>query len=225
MIIGLDLSLNHYGACLLKEDGSVSNYIFLTNVKKFVDADKDHGHYFDCVKNDGEDSLSHDMRRIYAYGNYLPMFVKGDYVSIEGYAFRSQTNSICQIAELTGEVKYNLYLGSTFVRVHDPLSVKLFATGNGHATKFQMRKEAADYGFALPDGLFKTVKKGQDLDGPGTDVVDAYWLAKLLYIELKLRKGEILLKDLPEHQIQVFNRVTKAYPENILSRGFIHKEQ
>ena len=72
----------------------------------------------------------------------------------------------------------------------------------------------------------KTVhKKGKpdDLDGPLTDIVDAYFLAKLIWIELQVRSGEICLKDLPEHQILTFNRVTKAYPVNLLARPFITK--
>jgi hypothetical protein len=230
LVYGADLSLNHCGICVLNEQGIVKDYYFLTDIKKFYKADKEHGFFQAWKKEDNSDHISFNVYRINQYA-MLPFFnssilTEVAYFSIEGYAFGSITNSLCQIAELTGVIKQKLYEDGHYIRIHDPMSVKMFATGKGNASKTDMRKAAKLNEFELPDSLFKTrkTKKGVDLDGPGTDVIDAFWLAMLLHVEMGLRYGEISIDSLPPHQIQVFNRVTKAYPTNLLSRPFIHKE-
>ena len=59
---------------------------------------------------------------------------------------------------------------------------------------------------------------------PREDIIDAYFILKLLQAELKLRHGLIELKSLSVKQIQAFNRVTKANPTNLLDRDFIEKK-
>jgi hypothetical protein len=52
------------------------------------------------------------------------------------------------------------------------------------------------------------------------DLCDAYGLARLLLLELELRSGITKLSDLNEIEIRVFNRITKAFPVNLLDRDF-----
>jgi len=236
VIVGCDTSLNHGGFCFFDYKGEVTGYRFFHNVKKYVTADPDHGVLTGMKKKPDETSLAYDARRAANYCNLFYAHVVGGGVgpfalvnmcfSIEGYAINmgsKNTNRLLQIAELTGTLKDFIYRCSGMMRIHDPLTVKLFAC-HGKATKLEMRKAAVFDGLVLPDNLFtmKKVKgKGEDLDGPGTDVVDAYWLGKMVVTEMKLRHGLILMSDLPENQIRVFNRVTKTYPVNILARPFI----
>ena len=92
--------------------------------------------------------------------------------------------------------------------------------------------EQASLKFDIPEGLAKIKrskkkKSGlviEDLDGPATDLADAYFLARMLYTELEVRTGRILLSQLDEGERRIFLRVTKAYPVNILDRQFICKE-
>jgi hypothetical protein len=230
MVIGCDISLNHGGFCWFNEKGKVTDWKFFHNVKKYTVAEPLHGYVFNLKKRSEETSHSFDLRRLVFYRELFhdvviveepdPSWVCG-YYSIEGYAIHqgvSSTNRLLQIAELTGSLKELIYHGGGRMRIHDPMSVKMFAL-HGRATKRDMREAAKQDGFELPDALFKETKK--DLDGPGTDVIDAYWLGKMLVMELQLRKGTLLLSDLLPNQIKVFNRVTKSFPVNVLARPFL----
>jgi hypothetical protein len=227
MVIGCDISLNHGGFCLFDVDGSVISWMFFHDVKKYVKAYPEHGILTEMKRGKDETPHAYDVRRASHYAELFskhvahPFRLDGICFSIEGYAIHqgsNSTNRILQIAELTGVLKNIIYTRGGMMRIHDPLSVKMYAY-SGKATKREMREAAGADGFVLPDDLFKETKK--DLDGPGTDVVDAYWLGKMLVTELKLRSGELVMSDLPENQIKVFNRVTKAFPVNVLARPFI----
>jgi len=56
---------------------------------------------------------------------------------------------------------------------------------------------------------------------PKDNIIDAWWIAKLLLTELRLRRGLVMLKDLSEDAIKIFNRVTKSNPTNILATDFL----
>lgn len=239
MVIGCDISLNHGGFCWFDVDGQVVEWKFFHDVKKYISAEPTHGVFTGMKKRPDETSHAYDVRRLV---NYLGMFNShvlcthvpnrsGElYFSIEGYAIgqgSKNTNRLLQIAELTGTLKNQIYTYGGLMRIHDPKTVKMYAC-HGSATKTVMREAASQDGFELPDSLFKVKKvkgKPDDLDGPGTDVIDAYWLGKMLVMELKLRAGEAKVSDLPPHQIQMFNRVTKTFPVNVLCRPFVGDDE
>jgi len=234
-IFGLDLSLDHGGVVCLNKDGSVLDYCFFTSIKKFLTIDPDHAILLSKRgKEESKDTFR--LRRMKEYLEKLMEFehkvstsLFSSYYAIEGYSYLSQTTSICQIAELTGYLKYALFEGGGSIRIHDPLSVKLFATGIGNCSKKDIVKQAR-FNFNIPEGLIKKVvkkskKKGvqEEFDGPGTDIADSYFLARMLYMELQVRQGSILLDQLSEGERRVFLRVTKAHPVNLLDRKFIQK--
>ena len=136
-----------------------------------------------------------------------------DYVAFEGYAFGAKHRGF-EIAEATGDMKRRVYEQGAWMRIYDPMSIKMFATGSGSAKKPDMA------------AAFEKVDSSErpQLSEVNEDIIDAYWVTKLLQIELKLRSGQVHTKNLPEHQVRVFNRVTKTNPENILVRPFIEKE-
>jgi len=238
-IFGLDISLDHGAVVTLNEDGLILDYIYLTSTKKFFDVDPSHSVLLSKRgKDESKDTFR--LRRIDEVIN-APIFlaVQGDasssYFSIEGYSYASQSTSICQIAELTGYLKLLLFRGGGKIRIHAPTTVKQFATGKGNASKKDVAVSALS-NFDIPEGLIqrKTIKKKgktklppeswwEDYDGPVTDIADAYFLARMLYTELKLRSGEITLEKLSENERSQFLRVTKTYPVNILARSFICK--
>jgi len=243
-IFGLDVSLDHGGVVVLDENGKVIDYRYLTTVKKMVDVDSDHSI---LLSKRGKDE-SKDVFRLRRMKEYLHglmdferktssidgasrrPFQISSYYSVEGYSYASKSTSICQIAELTGYLKYSIFRGGGKIRIHEPKSVKLFATNNGGCLKKDMIKQAS-LKFDIPEGLAKIKrskkkKSGlviEDLDGPATDLADAYFLAIMLYVELKVRSGELTLDKLSDGGRRVFLRVTKAYPVNILDRQFICK--
>lgn len=235
-IFGLDISPDHAGAVVLDGKGKVIDYCYFTSVKKLVDVDPQHAV---LLSKKGKDE-SKDVFRLRRFPEFLHGLLNLErrvsttlpptYTSIEGYAYASKTTSICQIAELTGYLKHMIFTGGGRIRIHDPLTVKLFAVGKGNSMKKDIVKKALTE-FDIPEDLIKKkhikkdghVEKVEEYDGPATDLADAYFLAKMMQVELKLRSGELLLKNLSEGERRIFLRVTKAYPVNLLDRSFIHK--
>jgi len=64
-------------------------------------------------------------------------------------------------------------------------------------------------------------KSKNDVDGPGTDVADAYWLADMLRTEQSVRRGTTLVSSLEPRRIEVFNAVSDASPVNVLARPMV----
>ncbi len=235
-IFGLDISLDHGGVVVLNDDGMVIDYLYLTTTKKIAEVDSEHSHLLSKIKKDESKDVFR-LRRMSEYAEALVGFEnrictfppQPEYFSIEGYSYSSQTTSICQIAELTGYLKRLIFTGGGNIRIHDPLTVKLFALNNGKCMKKDIVKVAPDF---FPEGLIKKKmikKKGmsekiEEYDGPATDLADAFFLALMLYKELKLRSGEVMLNKLSEGHRRIFLRTTKAYPVNILDRPFICKD-
>lgn len=235
-IFGQDISLDHGGIVVLNGDGEVVDYCFLTTTKKYIDVDPEHGFLLSKKEKD-EHNETFRLRRMQEYLHKLLNFerrvsliIPPMYFSIEGYSYRSKTTSICQIAELTGYLKHMIFEGGGRIRIHDPSSVKLFATNRGDCLKKDIVKQA-ELNFDIPEGLIKDkkIKKKKtgkiimDFDGPATDIADAYFLARMVYRELQLRSGEVTLKQLDEGERRIFLRVSKAYPVNILDRSFVQK--
>jgi len=234
-IFGLDISLDHGGVVVLGDKGEVIDYRYLTTVKKMADVDPDHSI---LLSKKGKDE-SKDVFRLRRMAEYALRIwsiqptssVHDSYFSVEGYSYASKSTSICQIAELTGYIKCIIFEDGGKIRIHEPRSVKLFATNKGDASK----KEVVVHSFNdFPDALIqrKMIKKKgktslpptqwwEEYSGPATDLADAYFLAKMVYVELKVRSGELTLDKLPENERRIFLRVTKAYPVNILDRPFI----
>lgn len=232
-IVGLDISLDHGGVVILTKEGELENYCALTTVKKYVDVDSEH--VLLLTKQEKEEPKeSFRLRRIEEYWDRLDSFIHQDwgepiYFSVEGYSYSSQSTSICQIAELTGYLKYKIFEKGRFTRIHDPLSVKLFATNKGNCLKKEIVEKVQQY-LSIPQGLIKKKeikKRGEKIEeynGPATDIADAYFLAKMLWTELMVREGKVTLEQLSEGERRIFLRTTKTYPVNLLARPFIHKE-
>lgn len=233
-IFGLDISLDHGGVVVLDKNGKVVDYRYLTTVKKMADVDPDHSILLTKQwKDESKDVFR--LRRMIEYSqrvwNVQPTTcIHNSYYSIEGYSYASRSTSICQIAELTGYIKRRLFEDEGKIRIHDPLTVKLFATGKGNCLKKDVVEAVESGWFDIPEGLVKRKKikkksgeKIEDFDGPATDLADAFFLAKMLYTELKLRDGLVTLSNLSEKERRIFLRVTKAYPVNLLDRPFICK--
>jgi hypothetical protein len=233
-IFGLDISLRHFGFVELDDSGSVVNYSYMIDVKKFEAIDPKHCLFYKMPKD-----LDHETEHFFRIKEILHFLTNQVWptdaftVAIEDYGYASQSTRFAEIAEQTGIVKNMFLAGGGLLRLHDPDSVKLFGAANGHALKKDMVDQLPIIdqkgSVFFPKALLKTISKKvgiknptkvEEYDGPGTDLTDAYWLAQLLRTEMFLRRGQIMLCDLKENQIRVFNRVTKAHPVNILDRPF-----
>jgi Holliday junction resolvasome RuvABC endonuclease subunit len=221
-VIGLDVSLNHWGIVSLL-DGELENYWFVTTENSIVKKLKEHSIFIDLPKRSKEESQIFSIKRLAALEKMLINFLKEhpvDYYGIEDYAFAMQQGSH-QLGEMGGMVRLNLYKAGKLFRLHDPNSIKMFSTGNGSADKNLMEKGLkAKYNIDfLPCNPIS--KNGKMNKAVSEDLYDALAIAKLVWTEVLLRKGNIKLNELTESEIKVFNRVTKSYPVNILARDWL----
>ncbi len=220
-VIGCDLSLNH-SAFVELIDGELSRFRYFTNIVGSAKRSKEHGTRMPLFKGDKQ---TQQMRRLawikkYVRDVILPM--EPDYVGIEDYALSMSHNSH-YLGEGGGIIKTMFFERGIKMRLHDPLSVKMFATHKGNSEKSAMELAVADRWYvsfakynAIPSK--SGVKKNRQTS---EDLADAFCVAQLVWLEIKLRAGLILLESLHPKEIQVFNRVTKMYPNSLLSREWI----
>ena len=148
-------------------------------------------------------------------------FIKdSDYISMEDYAYGAN-GVVFDIGEFVGYIKMGIYKRGIPLRLYDPLSNKKFATKHGDSDKISMYNSFCNLKEQKPNLDHLPEPNKSSGVSPTSDIVDAYFLCDLLRTELQLRKGIITLKDLPEHKIEIFNRVTKNRPVNILSTDFL----
>jgi len=235
LIAGIDISKTHY-AIVIKEifaDTGISsiNYSFAMTTKNLVKQAEKKGfqaHYIrnftwwkKNVTNNPHDyncylcksigaALEKDLKYFVSTGR---AHTDDKFIAFEGYAFAG-SGQLLQIAEVTSIAKQLFYQHNWKIRIHDPLTVKLWATGHGNAEKDLLKKNAIEDGLEIPPFLFNHVIS--------YDICDAYFLMKIMETELQVRKNPMLMNDLNDNQKRIFNRVTKSYPTNLLDRSFIY---
>ena len=173
------------------------------------------------LHHNAKKNFRNDMDRFYFLRDKVEEFMYGsnvpEYVAIEGYAMGGM-GKVFNIAEATVMTKIMIYDNGTPLRIYTPSAIKKFATGNGSAGKVSMFQQ-----FNKDPQMLLDLRHLTDLKNPQEDIIDAYWIMRLLQTELKLRNGIISLRDLTQKQIEVFNAVSKSNPTNILVRDFLEK--
>ncbi|MFA5484939.1 MAG: hypothetical protein WC260_01695 [Candidatus Pacearchaeota archaeon] len=214
-IAGIDYSKNSPGVVILELDENfdtkASDYIGFSSVKKIATSNKNILYY-------KKDQFNNDYDQyIWIRDSIMDKLSNVDFVAFEGYAFGA-SGKVFDIAETTATMKIQLYEKGIPFRIYEPTVVKMFATGKGNAGKVEMNEAYKK--------LFDPMELYQlpELKSPKEDLIDAFYICKLLQKELMLRYGIVDLKSLPVKQIEIFNRCTKSNPVNILSRDFIVKK-
>lgn len=163
------------------------------------------------------------IKQFLFYSDHIMEFLKDcEYVAFENYAFGG-TGMLAHIGESTGILKRELYLRGIKVTTYPPTRIKIFATTKGNADKPMMCKQFLhDEIWEFPKSFYNDKKKC--FKSPYEDIIDAYYICTLLHLELKLRFGYELMSNLQEHEIKVFNTVTKTEPVNILAKDFVFKQ-
>lgn len=223
IICGADLSMNGSGLfkSVLDDDLNYVSFSSLgfSTIKKICQESKNIVHY-------KREQFNNDLEKHSFFADNISKFVNDcNYVAIEGASFASK-GILFNIGEFTGIIKKVIYDNKIKMRIYDPNSVKCIGCGIGNATKGDMYNSFLKVAGELANLEIKNLppleesehKKGKS---PLTDLVDAYFLMEFLRLELKLRRGLIELKNLPEKTIAVFNRVSKKYPINLLDTKFI----
>lgn len=215
-IVGMDYSINSPGCVkfLVNEVLEITDisYIGFSSVKKIVALDKNIIYYH-------KNQFLNQFEKYYWFRDKCLEFMsltEKSYVGIEDYAFGA-TGRVFSIAESTFAIKSQIYNSGAVLRTYPPTLIKKFSTGKGNANKRDMF--VSFYG--TPDtSLLQHLSEGS----PQEDLIDAYFVAKMLLNELKVRRGIIPLSSLTPKQIECFNATSKSHPDNILMRDFIQKE-
>lgn len=189
LIAGIDYSLNGPSVCVF--DGETFSYdkctfYFLTDIKKYTE--KTYGNIF------GERFIdwNQDMERYESIADWALEIVMGcEAVGLEGYAYSAQ-GRVFNIAENTGVLKYKMYQLGIPITVFTPSEVKKYASGKGNADKTLMYSS-----FVKETG--KDIKKlicpdKKDIGNPVSDIVDSYYICKLMFDRYSQEQRQIAKK-------------------------------
>jgi Holliday junction resolvasome RuvABC endonuclease subunit len=227
--LGIDLALNH-SAFVELIDGELGRFWYVTDRLESFKKGKKQGRSV-LLKVPTKDKDTSELWRLSWWRGFLPAFIETvhpNYIGLEDYAFAAK-GRVYQIGELGGLARLGLWDSGVKFRLYDPDSVKMFVAHDGHADKQMVRtavKGRWGIDFDQYDYTSKPNKKfpeGTRITQTSEDLCDAYAVARLVWTEILLRDGTLTMKELHEKEIQAFNRVTKAYPTNILGREFIQR--
>ena len=181
IIAGIDYSLNGPAICVIDTEKEFlfknCSFYFLTDIKKnaTVFLNNIHGENFSEYNQDCEryDTISEWVMRV---------CVGCEQVALEGYAYNAQ-GRVFHIAENTGILKYKLWQSSIPVEIVPPSHVKKIATGKGNADKEGMYEAFLNETFISLKDIITPNRSG--VVNPVSDLVDAYYICKILYYSMK----------------------------------------
>lgn len=221
-IAGLDLSISSSGVVIEELDDSsleVKNieYHGFTGKKKLESAD---------IKYYNNKSFNNDYSKYqWICDNIVEWCKDCEYIAVEDYAYGKSgaMGLIFNLAEFEGNIKISLFNNGKKLRFYSVNQIKKFWTAFGLSDKISMYQAYENYTGIKPDlSALPEVDNGKGV-GPTSDIVDAFAICEYLRTELTLRNGLVLLKDLPKHQIECFNAVTKEHPTGLLTADFVVK--
>ncbi len=173
-IVGIDYSMNSPCICMFDTRRTFCfencQFYFLTDVKKYANTflNNIHGEPF-CDYNC-------DTERFDTISSWaLNLCIGAAEVSLEGYAYNS-TGRIFNLAENVGILKHKLYKNAIPLSVIEPSRVKKIATGKGNADK-QMMFDCFEAETRVD---LKSVLSQKTLSNPVTDIIDSFYIAKIL---------------------------------------------
>ena len=222
LVLGADISMNH-GAFVQLNAGKLDSYNFVTDRQKVAKISTKHGTHMFATKL--KDMHERGVVRLGFWSTYLASVLGGaaDYVGVEDYAYRIPMNAH-QLGEVGGLFRLKAWLRHKKVRFHDPGSVKMFAAHDGTADKKEVAYFVQERWPETEEFRRYSYSRGKtDYTVVEEDLCDAFAVAQLVWLEVQLRRGDVVMRDLHEKEIKVFNRVTKQWPVNILGRGWVQR--
>jgi Holliday junction resolvasome RuvABC endonuclease subunit len=231
-IVGLDLALNHIGAVELT-DGEMSNFWYVTDILGSANKSKLHGTRLVLPKTKERQVKS--IARLAWLEHWIDktvLMASGPkYVGIEDYAIRAEQGAH-YMGEIGGICRILCWFRGLRYRLHDPVSVKMFTAHDGtcqkdgieRAVKERWNVDFSEFNPPPPKPNKRNANPKQNRT-TSEDLCDAYAIAQMVWTEVQLRSGQILMQDLHPKEVQVFNRVTKTYPVSLLDREWIHNPE
>jgi len=223
-IHGWDMALNH-AAFIQLDDGKLTGFWYITDIAGSAQRSKSHGFRMPLLNT--KDRHLRGIDRLATMEEFIKDVIlvnEPDCIGIEDYAIRAEQGAH-YLGEMGGLARLLAYHSGAHLRLHDPISLKMFVTHDGTADKGLMRESVLErwgVNFGIYDVPPKPGKKGNHQTSE--DLCDAFGLAQLVWVEVQLRSGALTMDKL-EHdkERQVFMRVTKTYPVSLLGRDWIRK--
>ena len=177
-IVGIDFSLNSPAICV--SNGSFKfedcKFFYLTSKKKHI------GNMMKNILGTEHTEYKNPIERFENLSSWALSIINkltDPQIFIEGYSFGSKGQAVFQIAENGGILKYRLK-GYDY-KILVPSVIKKFATGKGNADKQKMYEQ-----FTKDTGTnMMKVFDIPTLNNPITDIIDAYYIAKAGYENIK----------------------------------------
>lgn len=222
VVLGADLSLNH-GAVVELTNGALSGWWYYTDKAAAAGASSRGARLGPWPKGMGSQEIA--LRRLAWVERWIDKTIlvprRPEFVGIEDYALRAEHRAH-QIGEVGGTARLLCWFRGVKLRLHDPVSVKMFATHDGTADKVQMEESVSER-WGVDYSRLNGPPSGRGVPSRQTseDLADAHAIAQLVWTEVQLRSGALLMSELHPKEVQVFNRVTKAHPKNLLDRDWI----
>jgi hypothetical protein len=230
-VLGVDASLNH-GAAFLLEGGKPRGFWYYTDIAGSAARSKQ-GHRLPVSKS--KDQQQRQMARLawleHFWDKLVFMKCLPHYLVVEDYALDVSQGSH-YMGEIGGIIRILGWFRGFRIRLHDPVTLKMWTAHNGLADK-PMMEAAVKERFGLDFSRFNPPppKPNARVANPkqnrttSEDLADAAALAHLGWQEVQLRAGQVLLRDLHAKEVQVYNRMTKARPVPLLDRDWIHNPE
>ena len=209
-ILGIDQSLNE-SAFMLLQGGKMVDYIYYTPKKALSEKFGDHGIRIPPDMMSGQDRARLEKLNFLreTFLDAIKNRFRPDAVLFEGYAYGVRSSSVFQLGELGGLLRLLLRPVCPMFLM-DPSSLKLYATGKAQADKTAM--------------VVACLKKWEKIDFTDHEdishnLADAYIAAQLMTEMDKVKRGKLALTDLKAHTQKVLQRVTKSYPESLITQA------
>jgi len=217
-IHGWDLALNHSGLVEMDGEGRVTWFKYVTSKPTQAKAAWGGVHLSIKPKNK-TDRHQHMIDRLLWWSHYLLNVIaerNPTHICIEDYAL-SGKGMVHHIGELGGVARIASVMSGAKLRLHDPVTLKMYVAHNGAAKPEEMEE-------SVYKRWPKTKIWSQLPTEARLDLVVGYALCRVLLDEINLRSGKLRLDTLDPKEIQAFMRVTKSNPVNLLGREFINYE-
>jgi Holliday junction resolvasome RuvABC endonuclease subunit len=225
VVVGIDQSANGTAAVSLL-DGKLGSFLFFADTKKACrELRKTDDRAFVAIEPvvvKGGDEVAKTVR-LRAIRDALTKYVSlvnPTHAAFEGYSLTRAPVASRVLGEVGGIVRVLLADLRVPFRVYPVEAVKTFACGKANAEK-------ADVVLACRDRWDEPnfLKYGKT-EGAAGNLADAYVIAQLLHLELRVRHGDVLLEDLDPNSRAVLQRVTpKRQPQAILDTPFAEVPQ
>lgn len=223
-------------------DGSISSTgkVIMTLNKETLDIiDVRYYGYSDTIKYSYNGAMSEVKHMGTDYGSGLPV-VERQYrafpyimehledvnmIGMEGYSFTKQSSSLVQLAEWGGSLKKMFYDNDKGILIYPPTSVKMFATGNGQASKIMMAHAIMEI---YPEWYPKEFANLKQYESPHEDLCDAFWMCETLRNHMKY---DIIGRDsLPDHVVSLLEskstkKTTPIVEVKIIKKGMDYNKK